>query len=152
MALKINIKPGERFVINGAVMSVEDRGTSLILQNHAAFLREKDIMQEDDANTPAKRIYFYVMLMYVDPENQESYRDDFMRYLGDFMSGCRIKDVRESLAHIYAMVSAGKFYQALKVCKTLMDFEREVLKIVQEPPPKELAAKRTAGQSGADPS
>ena len=58
MPLKINIKPGEKFIVNGAVMVAVNKGASLILQNEATILLGKDIMQEEDANTPAKRIYF----------------------------------------------------------------------------------------------
>ena len=45
MALKLTLKPGERFVVNGAVIANGDRRSSLILHNKAAILREKDIMQ-----------------------------------------------------------------------------------------------------------
>ena len=67
MPLKIDLKPGEKFVLNGAVVSVGRDGRSLLLQNEAVLLREKDIMQEEDATTPARRIYFTIMLMYIDP-------------------------------------------------------------------------------------
>ena len=54
MPLKVNIKPGEKFIVNGAVMVAGNKGASLILQNEATILLGKDIMQEEDANTPAK--------------------------------------------------------------------------------------------------
>lgn len=140
MALKINIKPGEKFVINGAVLSVEERGTAIILQNHASFLREKDIMQEDEADSPAKRLYFVIMLMYIDSENADTYRERFLNFLGDFMSGCRIREVRQSLMRIYHLVNVGNFYQALKLCKSLIRFEDEVLKIGETFTAEELAS------------
>jgi hypothetical protein len=65
MPLKLSLKPGERFVLNGAVVENGDRRATLILQNKASVLREKDIMQEHEADTPAKRIYFPVMMMYL---------------------------------------------------------------------------------------
>ena len=33
MALKINIKPGEKIVVNGAVITIAEGGSALILQN-----------------------------------------------------------------------------------------------------------------------
>ncbi len=63
MPLKLSLKPGEKFVLNGAVVQNGDRRGVLILQNKASVLREKDILQLADANTPAKRIYFPVMMM-----------------------------------------------------------------------------------------
>ena len=65
MPLKLSLKPGEKFVVNGAVIQNGDRRGVLLLQNKASVLREKDIMQPQDADTPAKRIYFPVMMMYL---------------------------------------------------------------------------------------
>ena len=46
MPLKLSLKPGEKFVLNGAVVQNGDRRGVLILQNKASVLREKDIMQK----------------------------------------------------------------------------------------------------------
>ena len=56
MPLKLSLKPGEKFVLNGAVLANGDKRTSLVIQNKACVLREKDIMQPESANTPARRI------------------------------------------------------------------------------------------------
>src|SRR5205085_7430048 len=52
MPLKLSLKPGEKFVLNGAVLANGDKRTSLVIQNKACVLREKDIMQPDAATTP----------------------------------------------------------------------------------------------------
>src|SRR3546814_14061402 len=85
MPLKINIKPGEKFIVNGAVMVAGNKGASLILQNEATILLGKDIMQEEDADTPAKRIYFTILSMYLDDEGRQKYYPTFMRLVEDFM-------------------------------------------------------------------
>ena len=41
-------------MLNGAVLANGDKRTSLVIQNKACVLREKDIMQPKDANTPAR--------------------------------------------------------------------------------------------------
>ena len=41
--LKLSLKPGEKFVLNGAVVQNGDRRGVLILQNKASVLREKDM-------------------------------------------------------------------------------------------------------------
>ncbi len=58
MPLKLSLKPGERFVVNGAVLQNGDRRAVLLLQNKASILREKDIIQPEDANTPAQADLF----------------------------------------------------------------------------------------------
>ena len=45
MPLKLSLKPGEKFVINGAVVANGDKRSTLVVQNQAAILREKDILQ-----------------------------------------------------------------------------------------------------------
>ena len=97
MALKINIKPGEKIVVNGAVITIAEGGSALILQNHAVFLRGKDIMQQEDATTPARKIYFYLMLMYLDADSQEMYYGTFMEYMNDLMKATTLRDVADSL-------------------------------------------------------
>ncbi|MDD3838923.1 MAG: flagellar biosynthesis repressor FlbT, partial [Phenylobacterium sp.] len=79
MPLKLSLKPGEKFVLNGAVVQNGDRRGTLILQNKASVLREKDIMQPEEANTPARRIYFPVMMMYLDEANAQKYYDEMAR-------------------------------------------------------------------------
>lgn len=104
MALKINIKPGEKIVVNGAVITIAEGGSALILQNHAVFLRGKDIMQQEDATTPARKIYFYLMLMYLDAESQEAYYGTFMEYMNDLMKATTLRDVADSLMIIFRHV------------------------------------------------
>ena len=50
--LNLTLKPGEKFVINGAVVVNADRRTSLLIQNKVSILREKDVMLPGEANTP----------------------------------------------------------------------------------------------------
>jgi len=132
MALKINIKPGEKIVVNGAVITIAEGGNALILQNHAVFLRGKDIMQQEDATTPARKIYFYLMLMYLDSDSQEMYYGTFMEFMNELMKATTLRDVADSLMIIFRHVQRGDYYKALKVCKALVDFETELLK---NPPP-----------------
>jgi flagellar protein FlbT len=127
MPLKLNVKPGEKFVVNGAVMVAGSKGASLVLQNEATILLGKDIMQEEDANTPAKRIYFAILLMYLDETGKDTYRTTFMTLLEDFMEATTFNEVRKTLLHILQDVNSGKFYRALKTCKALIGYEEQIL-------------------------
>ena len=71
--MNITLRAGEQFFINGAVITVGKDGRSLVLETDAMLLRDRDVMQAEDADTAAKRIYFHVMLMYIDPENRSVY-------------------------------------------------------------------------------
>ncbi len=132
MPLKVNIKPGDKFVVNGAVMVAGNKGASLVLQNEATILLGKDIMQEDDAKTPAKRIYFTILLMYLDDQDRKKYYPMFMKLIEDFMEATTFNEVRKTLLHIVQDVNAGKYYRALKTCKALINYESEVLSYAQD--------------------
>ena len=47
MPLKLILKPGERVIINQAVVLNGGEKTELVLQNKASVLRERDIMTEE---------------------------------------------------------------------------------------------------------
>lgn len=106
MPLKLSLKPGERFVLNGAVVQNGDRRGVLILQNKASVLREKDILQPDDINSPAKRIYFPVMMMYLDEAAAAKLYDEFALRLTEFMGATRnpqvLADCVASSRHVMA--------------------------------------------------
>lgn len=127
MPLKVNIKPGEKFVVNGAVMVAGNKGASLILQNEATILLGKDIMQEEDASTPAKRIYFSILLMYLDESGRSDYYPTFMKLVEEFMEATTFNEVRKTLLHIVQDVNAARYYRALKTCKALISYESEMI-------------------------
>src|ERR1700730_1140325 len=93
MPLKLSLKPGEKFVLNGAVVQNGDRRCALLLQNKASVLREKDIMQAEEASSPARRIYFPVMMMYLDQSADHQYQDEFVQRLSEFMGAVHNPDV-----------------------------------------------------------
>jgi flagellar protein FlbT len=121
MPLKLSLKPGEKFVLNGAVLANGDKRTSLVIQNKACILRERDIMQAEDANTPAKRIYFPIMMMYLDIEEADVYYSQFALRMTEFMDAIRDR------VEIIRDVMAGAYYKALVKCRELFDFEQERL-------------------------
>ena len=96
MPLKLSLKPGEKFVLNGAVLANGDKRTSLVLQNKACVLREKDIMQPGEAVTPARRIYLPIMMMYLDAEGWEDYYNEFALRMTEFMGAVETRSVLAS--------------------------------------------------------
>ena len=127
MPLKLSLKPGEKFVLNGAVVQNGDRRSALLLQNKASVLREKDIMQAEDANTPSRRIYFPVMMMYLDQSNWESYQDEFVKRLSEFMGAVRNPDVLADCVNASRYVMTREYYRALMLCRKLIEYEDERL-------------------------
>ena len=132
MPLKLSLKPGEKFVLNGAVLANGDKRTSLIIQNKACVLREKDIMQVEDANTPARRIYFPIMMMYLDAETADTYYSQFALRMTEFMQAISDRRALAVCVDISKDVMNGSYYKALVQCRTLFEFEQERLNYVSE--------------------
>jgi len=127
MPLKLSLRPGERFVVNGAVVQNGDRRAALVLQNKASVLREKDIMQPEDAVSPARRIYFPVMLMYLDEQGRDQAYNEFATRLAEFMGAVRDPDILAECVGISKEVMAGEYYRGLMRCRKLIAFEAERL-------------------------
>jgi len=127
MPLKLSLKPGERFVLNGAVVQNGDRRCSLVLQNKASVLREKDIMQETEVTSPARHIYFPVMMMYLDEVGADKYYDEFMRRMSEFMSVIANPMVLAECVSISKSLMVKEYYKALMGCRKLIDYEDDRL-------------------------
>jgi flagellar protein FlbT len=120
LPLKLSLKPGEKFVLNGAVVQNGDR-------RGASVLREKDIMQPEEAVTPARMIYFPVMMMYLDEPGALRYYDEFVRRLSEFMGVIRNPDVLADCVSISKHAMSKEYYKALMLCRKLIEYEDERL-------------------------
>ncbi|MDF1768348.1 flagellar biosynthesis repressor FlbT [Maricaulis sp.] len=127
MPLKISLKPGERFVLNGAVIENGDRRANLVLQNKASVLREKDILQAEDVDTPVKRIYFPIMMMYLSDKNDDKLYDEFVLRMNEFMGVVSDPQILGLCVNVSRDVMAGEHYKALLGCRKLMTYEAERL-------------------------
>jgi flagellar protein FlbT len=141
MPLKLSLKPGEKFVLNGAVVMNGDRRATLVLQNKASVLREKDIMQPEEVTSPARRIYFPVMMMYLEGSRDSSAYEEFVLRMTDFMTAVRNPDVLAECVSLSREVMASEFYKALMRCRKLMAYEDERLG---------HGPQRISGDGGAD--
>ncbi len=127
MPLKLSLKPGEKFVLNGAVVQNGDRRGVLLLQNKASVLREKDIMQVEEATTPARRIYFPVMMMYLDEGNAPKYYNEFAQRLSEFMGVIQNQEILMDCVNISKYAMGREYYKALMLCRKLIEYEDERL-------------------------
>ena len=127
MPLKLSLKPGEKFVLNGAVVQNGDRRGVLILQNKSSVLREKDIMQIDEATSPARRIYFPVMMMYLDEAGASKFYDEFVKRLNEFMGAISNPELLADCIAISKHAMAREYYKALMLCRKLIEYEDERL-------------------------
>ena len=123
------MKPGERMIIDGAVITNGNTKSNFIIENPVPILREKDILSTENAKTPARRIYFSIQLMYIDEKNLAAHHKLYWKLVKEFLdaapSGLGIID------RISEEILNGSYYQALKTCKKLIAYEEEVMASVQ---------------------
>jgi flagellar protein FlbT len=124
MALKVELKPGERVIIGDAVLTNSDQRTRFLIEGAAPILREKDILTAKSADTPAKRIYLAIQLMYT-AKNPSAHHDVYFQLIRDFLNAAPssmglVQDINN---HILT----GEMYKALKTAKKLIAYESELL-------------------------
>lgn len=125
MALKISLKPGERMIIGGAVVKNGDSKTELFIENKVLLLREKDIMGEKDARTVAEKIYFTVQLMYIDQDNLVDHHNTYWHYVAELTKAA--PSTVPLIDQISEKIVGNHYYQALKLSRKLMDYEKEIM-------------------------
>lgn len=125
MALKITLKPHERLIIGGAVITNGDTKGEFVVGNTIPILREKDIMALHEADTPCKKIYFVIQLMYVDGNNMTDHHSTYWELVKDVAEAA---PSRKPLLHeISRHILQNSHYQALKLTRKLIDYEKEII-------------------------
>ena len=129
MALKITLKVHEKFIIGGAVITNGDAKSTFVVENDVPILREKDILTLASANTPCKRIYFAIQLMYIDGKNLSEHHKTYWELVKDVAKAAPSQKLL--LQEISNAILNDRYYQALKLTKKLIEYEREVFNHVR---------------------
>lgn len=124
MALKLGLRPGERLVINGAVFeNGGGRNVALLLQSKVSVLLEKDMMQPQDADTPAKRLYVLIILLYLNEDARDRLYSGFLAQLAEVTSSVHTPSAVEECVGIGNDVRSDAYYRALMRCRKLIAHE-----------------------------
>jgi flagellar biosynthesis repressor protein FlbT len=124
MGLKVELKPGERFILGDCLVTNGDQRTRLLIEGHAPILREKDIMTAAAADTPAKRLYLVVQLMYTS-RDPAAHHETYFSLMRDL-----VQAAPSAWSHVVAVsnhILAGEMYKALKSAKALIAYEKELI-------------------------
>ncbi|HVO04053.1 MAG TPA: flagellar biosynthesis repressor FlbT [Candidatus Cybelea sp.] len=117
MPLKFTLKPGEKVIVNGAVIGRGEEPGSFYLYNKVKFLRGREVMKEEQADTLAKKLYLIIQLIYLFPENAAENIVKFEAILGE-VTRQRPGD-RERFADVARLVQSEDYYRALKLTAKL---------------------------------
>src|SRR5690349_25030851 len=124
MPLRVELKPFERIVIGDSVIINSGTRTCFLVDGDAPILRDKDTVTAETADTPAKRLYYCVQMMYL--------KNDVERYRPAYHAS--IDDLRRSLPGCSDLIDAadrqvteGALYKALKEIRKLIQREGELV-------------------------
>jgi len=130
MALKITLKPNEKMILGGTVVvNGSSMSSDLIIEYKVPILRQKDILSEKDANSPSKRIYFAIQLMYIDDENRNIHQNIYLQLAKELVQAA--PSTTGLIDKISEYILSDKYYPALKLAKNLIAYEEEALSCVQ---------------------
>ena len=124
MALVIDLKPGEKILIGNAVITNDSQRTKLNISGDAAIMREKDVMKEEEADTPAKRVYFLIQCMYM-AEDPKVYHAKYFEMVKEIQQASPTSSFL--FMQINEHIISDKYYRALKVAKDLIAHEEELI-------------------------
>jgi|ERR1019366_5500159 flagellar protein FlbT len=125
--LVLELRPGEAMIINGALVRFRTR-SRIELVAKARFMFGKQIMTPEQADTPARRIYFALQTAYVGEEEE---RHDGLiaahELIVAFKAATTSALAREILDRAEAAAAADNCYLALKLTRRIINHEDTVL-------------------------
>jgi len=117
LPLKFTLKPGEKVIVNGAVIGRGEEPGSFYLFNKVKFLRGREVMKEEQADTLEKKLYLIIQLIYLFPENAAENRTIFEQILGEVLA--ERPGEREKIEDVARLVQSEDYYRALKLTAKL---------------------------------
>lgn len=124
MSLKVELRPGEQIIIGESVITNDNQRTRLYIDGDAPILREKDIMTPAKANSPAKRIYLLVQLMYL-AKSIDHLQEEYLTFVKDLIEAS--PSSTPYVSRISHEMIQGNLYRALKEARNLIDYEEKLL-------------------------
>ena len=124
MPLRVELKPGERIIIGQSVITNSDTRTAFLIDGDAPILREKDILTSETANTPGKRIYLCVQMMYLE-NDIPAYQDLYFGFIGELIQA--VPSFRDQIEVASNLILSGYLYKALREIRKLISREDKLL-------------------------
>jgi flagellar protein FlbT len=126
--LVLKLGPGERVLINGAVIENGERRSRLsIMTPGANILRLRDAIHPEEATTPVRRVCYIAQLVLSGDAGADDARPQLLRGIEQLSQVLTDPDSRAQLTAATLAVRDGQPYQALKALRTLLPREERLL-------------------------
>ena len=125
--LVLELRQGEMMIVNGAPIRFRSK-TRIELTAKARFLFGKQIMAPDQADSPARRIYFALQTAYIGTEEERARGLIVARDLiGSFAGATTSALAKEILGRAMEAAESDDCYTALKLVRRIIRHEDVVL-------------------------
>lgn len=148
MGLRLRLRPNERIIVNGCVLTNGDRRNTITVSSFGQVLRGKYVLQPEDANTPVRKLYFTIQMLLI-----SGCDDAMLRHaskLGAFVFTHMDSDEeRATLLQAIDMIHVRDFYKALVKLHPLLELAPKPTSEAPETVPQELEAENQAFHAAA---
>jgi len=120
MPLRVELKPFERIIVGDSVIINSGTRTSFLIDGDTPILRERDTVTAETANTPARRLYHCVQMMYL-KNDVARYRTSYLGLLNEMREAD--PDENDLLDAVDQHIAGGALYKALKEIRKLIKRE-----------------------------
>ena len=125
--LVLKLGPGERVLINGAVIENGDRRSRLaIMTPNAHILRLRDAIHPEEVNTPVRRVCYIAQLVLSGDTKPDDAKMQLLRGIEQLSQVLTDFDSRTLLSQATTSVVENNHYQALKALRGLLPREERL--------------------------
>lgn len=126
--LVLKLGPGERVLINGAVIENGERRTRLaILTPNANILRLRDAIHPEQVNTPVRRVCYIAQLVLSGDVNLAEAKLQILRGMEQLSQVFTDPDSRAQLDRATEHLREGQVYHMLKALRSLLAREDRLI-------------------------
>lgn len=128
MGMKVTLRPGERIIINGAVVQNDGRTATIAIDSEAQVLREQMVMHPETATkSPSRQAYYLCMLAYIEPDRETEHKKAFVAWMAEIMDAFQAPKVKLACADTLLAVGRREYFRALQLLRQVIEYEDSVL-------------------------
>jgi len=120
MALKLELKAGERLRLGDCVVVNGGARATLLIEGDTPVLRETEIIEPAHADSAAKRLYLAVQSMHLS-RRRGGFLTDYAFHAGEIAAASPA--LKPLIDTIDDLVAAGRYYKAMRAARHLIDAE-----------------------------
>lgn len=120
----------DKIIINGAVIQNGGTPSTIVIHNRADILRRKEVMSEEQANTPARRAYYCLQCAYLFEEQRGEFVKKFTDFMEDYMRAApSASDLAEE---VFELLENERYYDSMRSMRRIIEHESVRLERVKE--------------------